>query len=79
MSNKISEKTMVPLYAATAVLVFACGGAWTTAGLIADMKSDIRDLRKDVKLIKKHDHIPDVEDAEASPHLIESAEAGVKK
>lgn len=72
--RKIDENTTVPFSWLVTTLIFCCGGAWSTAYFVFGVKLDIRDLKKDVKLLKAHAGIPE-EEAKSGSALIHEAEA----
>ena len=77
--SKIDDRTTVPFYWFVSALVFAVGGSWVTAMTWSGVKTDIHDMKKDIKLLKAKAGIADdsVDDASSS-FLINDAKAGVK-
>lgn len=71
--NKIDQRSTVPL----GWISFAIAGAWVTAMVFYSLQTDVRELKADVRLIKKKLHIEDRETA-TNGVIFDNAEAGTQ-
>lgn len=53
LGSKLNEETSVPFAWLVASIIFACSGAWTTAGMWFSVKTDIHELKTDVRFLKQ--------------------------
>lgn len=68
---KIDEKTTIPLKLLYIILTATVTGAWWAFS----MGQDVKTLKADMYLIKKHLHIEDAETVAGKPLFLENAEA----